>query len=265
MTVAGGTDERDDSEARAAMADTTTSSNTAGNERLLSSAMKCLALLDVLATEPGAVKVSDLARRVGARRGTLHQQLQTLVAAGWVEEDQHSQYRLTLRALSIGTAVLEQANLGSRVLPTLTTLAARTGETASIAVLDGDAAMIVQRVAADRELKVDIKPGTRMPLAQSASGRVLVAFCEPVELMRTRATGVPLPREEVVALAARRGYASQRDEWLPGMSSIAVPILPTHLGSGALAITAPTGRFDEGVALAELSRAAIEIAGLIGR
>jgi DNA-binding IclR family transcriptional regulator len=49
------------------------------------------------------------------------------------------------------------------------------------------------------------------------------------------------------------------------MSSIAVPILPTHLGSGALAITAPTGRFDEEMSLRELQRAAIEVAGLLGQ
>jgi DNA-binding IclR family transcriptional regulator len=49
------------------------------------------------------------------------------------------------------------------------------------------------------------------------------------------------------------------------MSSIAVPILPTHLGSGALAIAAPTARFDQEVALRELGRAAQEIAGLLGQ
>jgi DNA-binding IclR family transcriptional regulator len=236
-----------------------------GTERLLSSSLKCLSLLDVLASEPGAVKVSDLARRLGARRGTVHQQLRTLVAAGWVEEDQDAKYRLTLRALSIGTAVLEQANLGSRVLPTLTTLASRTGETASIAVLDRDAAMIVQRVPADRELKVDIKPGTRMPLADSASGRVLIAFCAPAELERARAAGVPLPGQSVTERAVRHGYAAQRDEWIFGMSSIAVPIPPTYLGSGALAITAPTARFDQAVALRELGHGAREIADVLGQ
>jgi DNA-binding IclR family transcriptional regulator len=232
-------------------------------ERVLSSALKCLALIDALASESGAARLSDLARRTGARRGTVHQQLRTLIAAGWVEADEDGRYRLTLRAVSIATAVLEQANLGSRILPTLTALAARTGETASVAVLDGDAAMIVQRVAADRALKVDIKPGTRMPLADSASGRVLVAFCEPAELERTRKTGVPLPKASTVERAAKHGYAAQHDEYLPGMSSIAVPIPPTRLGSAALAITAPTARYDEQAALRELRDASLEIVALL--
>jgi DNA-binding IclR family transcriptional regulator len=234
-------------------------------ERLLGSATKCLSLLDELAVRPGACKLSELARELGMRRGTLHQQLQTLVAAGWVEEDDHGRYRLTLHALSIGTAVLEQANLGSRILPTLTTLAARSGETASIAVFDRDAAMIVQRVATDRELKVDIKPGTRMPLANSASGRILLAFGNEIERARARAAGVEFPDQGVMDAAREQGYAAQLDEWLEGMSSIAVPIPPTHLGSGALAITAPSSRFDKERALAELRRGASEIEGLLGR
>jgi DNA-binding IclR family transcriptional regulator len=234
-----------------------------GNERLLGSATKCLSLLDELATRSGAIRLSELARELDVRRGTLYQQLQTLVAAGWVEEDDHGGYRLTLHALSIGAAVLEQANLGSRILPTLTTLAARSGETASIAVFDRDAAMIVQRVAADRELKVDIKPGTRMPLANSASGRILLTFCNSVELARARNAGVEFPEQCVIDAARRDGFASQRDEWLPGMSSIAVPIPPTHLGSVALAITAPSSRFDEAASLAELRVAAREIQELL--
>jgi DNA-binding IclR family transcriptional regulator len=232
-------------------------------ERLLGSATKCLALLDQLAMRPGAIKLSELARELGMRRGTLHQQLQTLAAAGWVEEADHGRYRLTLHALSIGTAVLEQANLGSRILPTLTTLASRSGETASVAVFDRNAAMIVQRVAADRELKVDIKPGTRMPLADSASGRILLAFGNETERLRARQAGVQFPAQSVTDCALQQGYACQRDEWLEGMSSIAVPITPTHLGSGALAITAPSGRFDEAIALRELRRAASEIEELL--
>ena len=245
------------------MAEIATNPDGSAKARVLTSALKTLALLDVLAVQRGAVGVSELARRIGARRGTLHQQLQTLVAAGWVEEDEHSRYRLTLRALSIGTAVLEQANLGSRVLPTLTTLAARTGETASIAVLDREAAMIVQRVAADRELKAEIKPGTRMPLAESASGRILVAFCEPGERERARAGGGSMPTESVVESALRLGYAAQQDEWVQGMSSIAIPIPRTHLGASALAITAPTARFLQEESLRELQAAARELTELL--
>jgi DNA-binding IclR family transcriptional regulator len=63
--------------------------------RLLGSAMKCLALLDALASESGPAGVSELARRTETARGTTYQRLQTLVAAGWVEAVGEGKYRLT--------------------------------------------------------------------------------------------------------------------------------------------------------------------------
>jgi DNA-binding IclR family transcriptional regulator len=231
----------------------------ATSPRLLGSAMKCLALLDALATEQGPAGVSELARRTDTARGTTYQRLQTLVAAGWVEPVGEGKYRLTLRALIVGNAVLEQADLGSRILPTLTALAGRTGETSSLAVLDRDAAMIIQRVASDRALKADIKTGTRMPLETSASGRVLVAFCGDEAVDEARRSGATLPSQEIVDHARLHGFASQHDEYFRGMSSIAVPIQSTKLGVIALAITAPSTRYDQTAALQALEAGAIEI------
>jgi DNA-binding IclR family transcriptional regulator len=227
--------------------------------RLLGSAMKCLALLDALSAESGPAGVSELARRTGSARGTVYQRLQTLVAAGWVEPVGEGKYRLTLRALVVGSAVLEQADLGSRILPTLTALAGRTGETSSLAVLDRDSAMIIQRVASDRALKADIKAGTRMPLETSASGRVLVAFCPDEAVEGARLAGAHLPSQAIIDEARGAGFASQHDEYMPGMSSIAVPIRSTKLGVIALAITAPSARYDQAAALAALEGAAVEI------
>jgi DNA-binding IclR family transcriptional regulator len=243
---------------------TTADDTGVANRRILGSAMKCLALLDALAAETGPVGVSVLARRTEAMRGTTYQRLQTLVAAGWVEPVGDGKYRLTLRAMVVGNAVLEQADLGSRILPTLTSLAGRTGETSSVAVLDEGTALIIQRVAADRALKVDIKAGTRMPLEMSASGRVLVAFCGIQELEDLHQSGVAIPAHGIVEEVRRNGYAAQTDEYFPGMSSIALPIHSTKLGLAALAISAPSARYDKTAALQALHAGAKEIALLLG-
>jgi DNA-binding IclR family transcriptional regulator len=235
-----------------------------GGDRVLGSALKCLTLIEELAAQHGPVGVADLAKRLDARRGTVHQQLRTLIAAGWAEQLDDARYRLTLRPVSIGAAVLEQAHLGSRILPTLTRLAAETGETASIAVLDRGAALILQRVAADRALTVDIKPGTPMPLTVSASGRVLVAFARDGEVQRLGENGVALPGEEIVEAARRDGYAEQLDEYVAGMSSIAMPLTGTKLGTAALALTAPTERFSSDRLLAKLHEARDELALILG-
>jgi DNA-binding IclR family transcriptional regulator len=239
------------------------STEVADQRRLLGSAMKCLALLDVLAAVPGPAGVSELARLTTTPRGTTYQRLQTLVAAGWAEPVGEGKYRLTLRALVVGSAVLEQADLGSRVLPTLASIASHTGETSSIAVLDRDAAMIIQRVESDRALKADIKAGTRMPLDTSASGRILIAFSPEAKVAEIRGRGVAMPAQSIVQEARRRGFASQHDEYFPEMSSIAVPIESPKLGLIALAITAPSARYNQDAALQALEAGAQEISLLL--
>lgn len=233
------------------------------SDRLIGSVMKCLKLLEALAAEPGPAGVTELARITEESRGTTYQRLRTLVAAGWVEQTQGAKYRLTLRPLVVGNAVLEQADLGSRILPTLTSIAARTGETASLAVLDRGAATIIQRVAPDRTLKADIKAGTRMPLDTSASGRVLVAFGDAEDLEEARREGAWFPPQEIIEEARRRGFASQQGEYLPGMSSVAMPVNMTKLGLVALAITAPSQRYDEAAALQALRSGVEEITLLL--
>ena len=82
--------------------------------RLIQSTLRCLDVLDALAEYAGPVSISELARRIGAQRGTVHQQLQTLVHAGWARQTAEAKYYLSLRAVHIGKAALAQAGIADR-------------------------------------------------------------------------------------------------------------------------------------------------------
>lgn len=214
--------------------------------RLLQSTLRCLEVLDALAASDKPVAVSELARRLDVRRGTLHQQLQTLVHAGWARQTPDARYYLSLRAVHIGKVALEQAGIAQRLLPLLEELAMRTGEAPAIAVLDVEDVLIVQRVESQQLVRADIKVGTRMPLAGSASGHVLLAYASPDKLHRLAARGVTLPPPEVLARVREQGYAVQRDEFQAGLSAAAVPI---NIGDDeellTLSMAAPSDRFDQ--------------------
>lgn len=229
-----------------------------GSERrLLHSTLRCLRVLDALADSAEPVAVSDLARRLQVRRGTLHQQLQTLVHAGWARQTSDSRYYLSLRAVRIGRVALEQAGITQRLVPLLDELAIQTGEAVAIAVLDAEDVLIVQRVESPQLLRADIRVGTRMPLAGSAAGRVLAAFSTERKLGELAARGVALPGREALARIRRQGYAVQRDEFQPGLSAVAVPLDVEHEDElVSLSMAAPTQRFDEQRAVAQLMAAA---------
>jgi len=230
--------------------------------RLLTSTLKCFALLDTIAEQPGPARLSDLARIQNVGRATVHQQLATLVDAGWVEQVDDARYRLTLRATRIGHRALKQANLGGRIQSSLETLAVDTGEAVSLAVLDESEALIVQRVESGQVLRLDLGVGTRMPLGTSASGRVLLAFSPEERVRSIRESGVRLPSDETLKLKQIReqGYAVSVSEYIDGIFAVAAPIF--NASGGLLAVLSaagPSSRFDPQAAVEPVTRLAADI------
>jgi DNA-binding IclR family transcriptional regulator len=217
-----------------------------GPKRLLQSSLRCLEVLDALASTDRPVAVSELARRLQVQRGTLHQQLQTLVHAGWARQTSDARYYLSLRAVHVGKVALEQAGIAQRLSPLLEELAFRTGEAVAIAVLEREDVLIVQRVESQQLVRAEIKVGTRMPLAGSAAGRVLLAYASAEKLAELAVRGVVIPEPELLAEVRERGFAVQRDNFQTGLSAAAVPI---DTGDDeellTLSMAAPTARFDQ--------------------
>jgi IclR family acetate operon transcriptional repressor len=214
-------------------------------KRLLQSTLRCLDVLDALAESDKPVAVSELARRLQVQRGTLHQQLQTLVYAGWARQTSDARYYLSLRAVHVGKVALEQAGIAQRLLPLLEELAFRTGEAVAIAVLEREDVLIVQRVESQQLVRAEIKVGTRMPLAGSAAGRVLLAYASADKLAELAARGVAIPEPEILATVREQGFAVQREGFQAGLSAAAVPL---DTGDDeellTLSMAAPSERFD---------------------
>ena len=60
--------------------------------------------------------------------------------------------------------------------PHLVALAEKTGESASLATLDGDEVVYIARVATRRIMSINVSPGTRVPAHATSMGRVLLAW-----------------------------------------------------------------------------------------
>lgn len=230
----------------------------------LSTPLKSFAVLDALAASNTSISVADLARQMDAPRGYVYQQLVTLENAGWVEQTGDRSYRLTLRAISVARAALEQAGVDRRVLPIMERLTREIEEVTSLAVLDNDEALIVQRVEAGQPLRADLAVGTRMPLRHSASGMVLLAFGDPSLVTKLRSKGVEVPPDDELERVRTAGHALSTGRWVAGIRSIAAPV---HDVSGrcfaALSVVGPTARFDPLSVRDEVVKAAAELDALL--
>ena len=213
--------------------------------RPLSSVLKTLAAFECIAAAPEPLRLVDIARQLGEARGAAHQRLVTLVEAGWIEQTPDGRYRLTLRIVGHAAMALEQSNLGARFAGVLEEMVTQSGETASLAVLDGKSAVIVRRVESRGVLRADLRIGTQLRLDRTAFGRVLVSFSRPEIVDRLRAQGVELPDDQIVAEVRRCGYAISEVEGPRTVSAVAAPIIDAQNECiGALALSGPFTGFD---------------------
>jgi IclR family acetate operon transcriptional repressor len=244
-------------------------------DRTLSTVRNAVRALDVLAAR-GPLRLTALAGELGLGKSTAHLLLHTLREDGLVELDPDtSAYRVGLRAFEIGSSAVEQGGFGARLLGAMEELGRRCNESVSLGVLSAGSVLIVQRVESPEILRADIRPGTRMPLHASASGKVLLAAMRDEEIDALLPELLPATARQTVRgrnllLAElhdvrQRGYARQVDEYVDGIAAVAAPVLASSgRVLGALSIAGPAARFDESVWSRLILPAALEMSQLSG-
>jgi IclR family acetate operon transcriptional repressor len=244
-------------------------------DRTLSTVRNAVMALQVLA-DRGPLRLTALAVELGLGKSTAHLLLQTLREDGMVEYDAASgTYRIGLRAFEIGTAAVERGGFGARLTGAMEELGRRCNESVSLGVLSAGSVLFVQRIESPEILRADIRPGTRMPLHASASGKALLASMTDDEVERLLPDLLPATAQRTVRqrnallaelrLVRERGYAAQVEEFVDGIAAVAAPVLDAGgrlLAS--LSIAGPTGRFDERAWADFLMPAASEMSRLCG-
>ncbi len=232
----------------------------------LASVLKTLEMLDFLGASPTPLRLADVTRQLGGNRATLYQRLVTLVNAGWVEVDELGQYRLAMHATHIGEAALRHASLGDRSRGILQALAHETGESASIAMLDGAQVRIVQRAESDSVLKAKLQVGAVLSLDGSASGRILAAFLPRERLALLAGSAAKMPSAAMLREVRAAGHALSSGRDMPEVMALAVPVYDARgLCNGALSLVGPASRFNADALLGSLHKAAAGLESLHGR
>lgn len=193
--------------------------------------------LDILSCFDAArrpMSLSEIATATGLARPTARRLLKTLEELGYVRAD-GSTFAPTPRVLGLAVAHVSAQGLWEIARPHLERLVAGTGESSSMAQLDGSDIVYVARVSVPKLIALRVDIGTRFPAPQTSQGKVLLAALDPAELDAVLAvpsrSGLPAYigrtpeqlREDLVVVRAR-GWALADEELAPGVRSIAVPV-----------------------------------------
>ncbi|WP_406428432.1 IclR family transcriptional regulator C-terminal domain-containing protein [Streptomyces sp. NBC_00147] len=234
--------------------------------------------LDVLrcfGPERPAMTLSEVASAAALARPTARRLLITLEQLGYVHADQ-GRFRLTPRVLELGMAYIGAAHVWDLTAPHLRALVTQTGESCSIAQLDGSDIVYVARAAVPRLVTLSVTIGTRFPAVQTSLGKVLLASLGPDELDKTLAepgrSGITprrCPQREELDAALRevraQGWAATDQELALGIRSVAAAVRD---GQGrvvaAVNVNAHAAETSMGVLLEEHLPRLLRTAGAIG-
>lgn len=197
---------------------------------------KALDILLCFSDSEPELSLTEISARLGIHKSTLHRLLGTLESKRFVQRDPGTgRYRLGTRLLELASLVVEHSNLQQRARPHLYRLVEECQETVDLSVLDGNSVVYLEVVESPHRVKLAAKPGQRLPIHSTASGKVLLAFVPPEELERLLPAALDRYTESTLAtreallqdLSAtqERGYAVSYQEYEAGINAVAAPVL----------------------------------------
>lgn len=234
---------------------------------------RALAVLRVFREGPRDLGVMQVANALGLSPSTTHRIIRALAADGYLTQSGVTdRYSLGREAVLLGLAA--QRNLGlDAAQPILERVAAATGESVNMGVRDGNAALVLLRIASAQPLRFDQPPGTRVPLHASSMGKALLAFDGGVESLpqdvplseytSTTITSRPRLARELTAIRSR-GFSIDLEESLPGVRCVGAPVCDAWgRAFAAIAVQAPAVRMSD-LRLQQLGELVCQAASEVG-
>lgn len=237
---------------------------------------RAFVLLGLIADAGGRATLSELAERADLPMPTIHRLLRTLVNLGCARQLQDRGYALGPTLMRLGDLAGRQ--LGDIVRPHLRSLVSALGESANVAVLDGDMMVYVAQVPSKHSMRMFTEVGRRVhPSATGVGKAVLPALDHERIAQIVHSSGMPeltpnsltdfADLEAELARVRQRGYAIDEQEQELGVRCFAVDVVgaPTPM---AVSVSGPTSRLDEdfaGRAVPLLQEAARQISADLNR
>jgi DNA-binding IclR family transcriptional regulator len=223
--------------------------------------------------------VTEVSRELDIHKSTAYRLLTTLRDRGLVEQDAGTEkYRLGFGMVLLARAASADLDILRCARPVCELLSERTKETVTIAVLEGDDAVIIhQSLSRASALNVDWT-GRHTPLHATAAGKIFLLYMPEDQLLRilerplerfTEHTIVdPVSLRDHINEIQDAGYAYTVEELETGLNAVGAPIRSSDGAVvGAVSVSGPAFRLSP-AGLPEIGklakRAATEISRCLG-
>jgi len=131
-----------------------------------------LEVLDAVAE--GATTLVELANAIGLTRSTTHRLAATLVERRYLDFSRGDGYTLGPKLLELGYITGRRMDLPRVARDHLEALAAATGDTVHLGMLDGARALYLDKIPGSRRVEISSRIGERQPLRSTGLGKALI-------------------------------------------------------------------------------------------
>lgn len=206
-------------------------------------------IMRALGKNPSGLSLAAIAQEVDLPRSTVQRIVNALAEELLVEQvGPGGGVRL---GPALGQLINQtQTDILSLTRPYLQRLSDQLQESVSLCSLAGDQIYVIDRIVAERELRVVFPIGVYAPLYATSAGKVLLSEMAEADVRHALPASLPQLTPETPSLQQLReeldmirkqGVAFDVDELIVGISSCSVA-LDTYLGLYALSVIAPTSR-----------------------
>jgi DNA-binding IclR family transcriptional regulator len=207
------------------------------------SAVRVVDIFEALASFPDGLGFSELGRRLGFPKSSLHELLAALTERGYVAFDTEQRtYALGIRVWELGQAYPFYRDLLREARREMERIVADINETVQLATLDGADNVYLDKVDCSHPIRLQSEVGKRLPAHATGLGKVLLAELPPDDL-HARLVGQTFPTFTARTIPDRstllseldsvraQGFAVDDQEYTEGLRCVAVPI--RERGGGA--------------------------------
>jgi IclR family transcriptional regulator, acetate operon repressor len=222
----------------------------------IQSVARAVRLLMLIASGETDGTAKELARATGIAVPTTHHLLSTLVDEGMLAKDSAARYLLGTKAAVLADALERAVTAPEYLLEPLRQLSATTGETSYVASWRRGDIRVLASIEGHLPVRVSLPLGPYTDAHARATGKLLLAMtaeemrraylaAHPLRPLTPRTIADPTRLEAEFEKIRADGYAVDEEQFQPGVSCVAGPVIDEGVVVAAYSISVPSPRFAE--------------------
>jgi IclR family KDG regulon transcriptional repressor len=223
------------------------------NDYNINSLVKSMKILEQL-VEKGEMSILELTVSSGMGKSTVHRILGTFKSIGYVDQNKDNlKYFPTLKIFQLGTKASNRIPLKKIIRPYLQEIFDKCHETVNFGIVDSGDLIYLDKIVTSEPLRVDLEIGNKVSAYCTGIGKAILAFTDGVDVskidfVKKTENTVDSPGKflEQLEFIRKNGYCVEHEEYIPGLTCIAVPLKNRDgRALAGISISVPSMRLNE--------------------